>query len=117
MRKRTVKSGLNLVLAGVVSITLATFYHSHIARILFLSTGDETILVLLGLFLGGLLCCMGILIALAGVLRKTGNGKDVRLRYTLILLTSALLIFFSLFFVSMSDTEPPGLEPGETITI
>lgn len=117
MRKRTIKSGLNLILAGVVSITLATFYHSHVARILLLSAGSETYFILLGLFLGGASCCLGILLTFAGTLLKAGNDPDVRLFYHLILLTSALVIFFFLFFMSMSNNEPPGLEPGESINI
>jgi hypothetical protein len=117
MRKSTIKSGLNLILAGVVSITLATFYHSHVARIFLLSAGGETYFVLLGLFLGGITCCLGILLTFAGMLLKAGNAPDVRLYYHLILLTSALVIFFFLFFMSMSNNEPPGLEPGETVNI
>jgi len=117
MRKRTVKSGLNLILAGVVSITLATFYHTHIARILFLSLGTETILVLLGILLGGILCLSGILVAFVGLLRKAGNTRDVRLSYNIILLAAALVIFFFLFSISVSNNEQPGSEPGESITI
>jgi hypothetical protein len=117
MRKRTIKSGLNLILTGVVSITLATFYHPHIAGILMLSAGGETYFILLGLLLGGITCCLGILLTFAGMLLNAGNGPDVRLCYPLILLTSALIIFFFLFFMSMSNNEPPGLAPGETINI
>lgn len=117
MRKRTIKSGLNLILAGVVSITLATFYHSHVARILLLSAGGETFFILMGLFLGSIACCLGILLTFTGMLRKSGNGPDVRLFYPLILLMSALVIFFFLFFMSKSNNEPPSLEPGESINI
>lgn len=117
MRKRTIKSGLNLILFGVVSITLATFYHYHVARLLLLTVESETSFVLMGLILGVVTCCLGILIIFIGMLRKAGTGPDVSLRYSLVLLASALVIFFSLFFISMSNTEPPGVEPGETITI
>lgn len=117
MRKRTIKSGLNLILAGVVSITLATFYHSHFARMLLLSVGEETIFILAGLLFGGGVAFVGILLTLAGMLRKTGNGREVRLCYTLVLLASALIIFFFLFFLSDGNSDQPGLKPGESITI
>jgi len=117
MRKGTVKTGFNLILAGVVSITLATFYHGHVARLLLLSPGGETIFVLLGFLVGGAAGCIGILVALAGMVLGSGKDQDVRLSYTVILLASALVIYFFLSYMSITGTEPPMLEPGETITI
>ena len=117
MRKRTVKTGFNLILAGVVSLILATFYHAHVARLLFLSPGGETIFVILGFLLGGAAACIGILVALAGMLLGSAKDHDVRLSYTVILLASALVIYFFLSYLSITGTEPPMLEPGETITI
>jgi len=117
MRKRTVKYGLNTILAGVVSITLATFYHAYIARIFLLSHGGEAILVLLALILGGIACCFGIIATFSGMLRKSSNEPNVRLSYTIVFLASALIIFFFLFFLSISNREEPDLEPGRSITI
>ena len=117
MRKKTVKTGFNLILAGVVSLILATFYHGHIARLLLLSQGGETIFVLLGFLVGGAAGCLGILVVLAGMLLGPGKEQGIRLSYTVILLASALVIYIFLSFLSITGTEPSGLEPGETITI
>lgn len=117
MRKRTVKTGFNLILAGVVSLILATFYHGHVARLLLLSPGGETVFVLLGLLAGAGAGSIGILVAMAGVVLGPGKGQEVRLSYTVILLASALVIYFFLSYLSLTGTEQPMLEPGETITI
>jgi len=117
MRKRTVKTGSNLVLAGLVSLILATFYHGHVARLLFLSPGGETVFVLLGFLFGTGAGSLGILVALAGVVLAPGKEQEVRLSYTLILLASALVIYLFLSYLSLTSSEPPRLEPGETITI
>jgi hypothetical protein len=117
MRKRTVKTGFNLLLAGVVSLILATFYHGHVARLLLLSPGGETVFVFMGLLVGAGTGALGILLALAGVVLAPGKEQEVRLSYTLILLTSAIVIYFFLSYQSLTDTEPPRQETGETITI
>jgi len=117
MRKRTVKTGFNLILVGVLSLILATFYHGHVARLLLLSPGGETFFVLLGFLVGGAAGCLGILVALAGMVLGPGKVQEVRLSYTVILLASALVIYLTLSYLSMTGSEPPSLEPGETITI
>ena len=106
-----------MILIGVVSITLATFYHTGIARLLLLSEGGETMLVLIALSIGGVACCFGIIATFAGMVRKPLNEPNIRLAYTVILLISAIMIFFFLFLMSMSNREEPGLEPGQSITI
>jgi hypothetical protein len=117
VRKRTVKTGFNLFLAGVVSLILATFYHGHIARLLLLSPGGETVFVLLGFLVGAGAGSLGILVALAGVVLAPRKEQEVRLSYTLILFVSALVIYLFLSYLSITGSEQPRLEPGETITI
>jgi hypothetical protein len=117
MRKRTVKTGFNMLLAGVVSLILATFYHGHVARLLLLSPGGETVFIFLGFLVGAGAGSLGILVALAGVVLAPGKEQEVRLSYTLILLTSAIVIYLFLSYLSLTSSEPPRLEPGETITI
>jgi hypothetical protein len=117
MRKRTVKTGCNMLLAGVVSLILATFYHGHVARLLQLSPGGETVFVFLGFLVGAGAGSLGILLALAGVVLAPGKEQEVRLSYTLILLASAIVIYLFLSYLSLTSSEPPRLEPGETITI
>lgn len=117
MRKRTVKTGSIMLLAGVVSLILATFYHGHVARLLLLSPGGEAVFVFLGFLVGAGAGSLGILLALAGVLLAPGKEQEVRLSYTLILLASAIVIYLFLSYLSITSSEPPRLEPGETITI
>jgi len=118
MRKRTVKTGLNLILAGMVSLILATFYHGHVARLLLLPPDGETIFVLLGFMVGAGAGSFGIMVALAGMLLGPGSkGQEVRLSYSVVLLASALVIFLFLSYLSITGTEAPRLQPGETITV
>jgi hypothetical protein len=117
MRKRTIKTGFNMLLAGVVSLILATFYHRHVARLLLLSPGSETVFIFLGFLVAAGAGSLGILLALAGVVLAPGKEQEVRLSYTLILLASAIVIYLFLSYLSLTSSEPPRLEPGETITI
>ncbi len=117
MRKQTVKSGMNFILAGVVTLILATFYHGHIATLFYLSPAGEAMLIYLGFFLGGASGCLGILITVVGLARSPGRVPDVRLGYTVIFLVAALIIYFFLFYESLTTTEAPRLRPGETIII
>ncbi len=117
MRKRTVKSGLIWILTGVVLITLSTFYHGHIARIFLLSEISETLFFFAGLIVGGIACCVGIIIAFVGMVLKHEIDGNVRFSRLLILLSVAVSIFFFLFFMSVSEREQPDIKPGEIINI
>ena len=117
MHKGTAKSGLNLILAGVVPLILATFYHEHIARLLFLPPSGEPALVYLGFFWGAVCGCLGILVTVTGLVRSAGKGPDVRLAPTVILLAAVIVLYFFLLYSSFTSPAPPKLRPGETITI
>jgi len=106
-----------MVLTGVVLLILASFYHEHIARLFFLSPGAETLFVYVSFFFGCLSGCVGISVTVFGLARSAGKAPYVSLTYTIILLLAALLIYFFLFYASLTNTESPKLEPGETITI
>ncbi len=117
MRKKTVKKGLNLIIAGVVTLILATFFHGNLADILNLSPSGEASLVFMGFLLGGMAGCLGIVITVAGLASSAGKGTDVRLGLTLLILVGALFFYFFLFYDSLTTSEPPRLRPGETINI
>ncbi len=117
MRKRIVKSGLNLLLAAILPLILATFYHERIASLFSLSQGGETLLVCLIFFWSALSGCLGILVIVIGLARSAGKGPEVRLAPVVILLIAALIYYFYLFYTSFTTTEPPKPRPGETITI
>jgi hypothetical protein len=117
MRKGTVKFGLKLIIAGIVALILATFYHEDIARLLSLPPAREATFVYLGFFWGGVCGCLGILVTVTGLVRSAGRGPDLRLAPTVILLAAAIILYFSLLYSSFTQPEPPKVRPGETITI
>ncbi len=117
MRKVTVKTGLYLLLAAVISLILATFFHEQAARFFLLSPEGEIVLIYLGFFWSGIFGCLGILVTVIGMVRSAGRGAEVRLTPVVILLAAALFYYFFLFYTSLTSTEPPKVRPGETITI
>lgn len=117
MRKNTVKIGLNLVLAGIIVLILATFYHAEVASLLILSPGGEMMFVYLGFLGGAALGCLGILATVAGLVRCALPGREVRLTPVILLLAAAVILYFHLFYSSLTHPEPSRMRPGETITI
>jgi hypothetical protein len=73
--------------------------------------------IYLGFFWGGVLGCMGILVAVAGLVRSAAPGREVRLTPVLLMLAAATILYFFLFYSSFTHPEQPRMRPGETITI
>ena len=117
MRRSTVRTGLNLIIAAVILIILAAFYHAQIAQLLSLSPGSETRFIYLGFLWGGICGCAGISVAIFGLLRAPGGRPRVGLLKPLVVLALLLFMFTFLLFSSLTRTEMPRLRPGETITI
>jgi hypothetical protein len=117
MRRSIVKTGLNLLMAAVVSVILAAFYHEYIAAFFFLSPGGETQFIFLGLFWGGVFGFCGIAVTVIGLLRAPGGKEPVSLLRTMIILAALVLLFVLLLFSSFRTPEYPKLRPGETVTI
>lgn len=108
---------MRLVLAGIVLVIVATFFHEQIAYIFSLSTAMEDKLIFLGLFLGGMAGCLGIVIAAIGFMLNTSLERDTSLVPTIVILLTALILFFLLMYSSFNGEKPQRLHPGETITI
>lgn len=117
MKRSSVLYGLKLVIAAIVMVIAATFFHEEIAAVLFMTPSAEVRFVFLGLFLGGICGCLGILITVTGLLRDPAERRSIRLAPTLIILAATILLFFFLLYSSFRTPEPPRLGPGETITI
>ena len=117
MRRSTVKSGLKLIIAAVVLVILAAFFHEQIADFLLLSPGGETQFIFLGLFWGGVSGFCGIAVAVVGLLRTPGGEHAVSLLRPMAILAALVFLFMYLLFSSFSPPERPKLRPGETITI
>jgi len=117
MRRRTVRTGLNLIITAVVLVILAAFYHDQIALILSLSPVSETRFIYFGLLCGGGFGFAGIAAAVFGLLSSPGEGARVGLVQPVTILALLVLMFMFLFFSSFNRPENPRLRPGETITI
>jgi hypothetical protein len=118
VRRRTVKAGVRLIIGGIVAVILATFCHDQVAALFMFSPGGETRFIYLGLFWGGLFGFCGILVTIIGFLRASGAGGKESLFPIIMLLFLAVLLFFTLLWISFqSPEEHPRLRPGETITI
>lgn len=120
MRKRTIRSGMRLLLGALVLIILASFYHAGLAELLSLSPGMERRLYRLGMFGAAALGVYGVMLAVSGLLLPAdrGDGSRVRIAPLFCMLLCALALFFYLFVASFTapDKDAP-LRPGETITI
>jgi hypothetical protein len=117
MRRSTVKSGLKLIIAAVVSIILAAFFHEHVAALFFLEPGGESQYIFLGLFWGGVFGFFGIAVTVVGLLRAPEGEQAVSLLWPVAILAALVLLFMVLLFLSFNVPERPKLRPGETITI
>jgi len=116
MRKTTVKTGLTVISAGIVIVTVVTFCHEWLAGLFFLSHESEMRLIVIGLFWGGLFGGLGAVITVTGFFRAAG-GREVRILPVLLFLAVAVILFFVLFYSTLEHSSPPRLRPGETVTI
>ncbi|HET6420340.1 MAG TPA: hypothetical protein VFG19_09300 [Geobacteraceae bacterium] len=104
-------------MAGIILITLATFFHSEVAGLFQLSLADESRLISLGLFWGGVAGGAGVLISIVGFLRRSGTEKNVHLAPTVIIMIGMAILFFLLLFSFIKTYEPQNMRSDETITI
>jgi len=119
MRKRTIRSGFRLLLAALMLIILASFYHNDVARIFSLNSGTEQNFFSMGLFAAAALGGYGVVLAVFGfVLPADHRDTRVKILPVFILLFSAIALFFYLFFASFTaPEEEQKLRPGTTISI
>lgn len=118
MRKKTVRLGLNLMVAAISLVTLATFFHGFVATILFFPAGLEARFVYLALAWGGAIGCCGVIIAASGFLREERTQRPrVRLIPSVVVLAAVIILFFVLLLSSFRESYHPGLRPGETVII
>jgi len=106
-----------MIVAGMVLVTLATYFPDRIAELLRLTPAGEAGFVFLGFFCGGLCGGFGLLVAFAGMLRRETAGVPVRLAPVLIVMGILAVLLLLLYLVSPRAPQTPRLRPGETITI
>ena len=67
MRKRTIRSGMRLVLAALVVIIVTSFYHDRVGEILSLSLDAEMRFYQLGIFCAAAMGGYGVVLAAFGL--------------------------------------------------
>ena len=117
MRKKTVRTGLKFMLAGMLCVIIATFFPVELARLLFLGIGGEVRVTFLGFFLGGMCGGCGVLVSAAGLLQGGGGENGVRLVPTVMLLFSLVILFFVLAYSALSTPQSRPLPRGESVDI
>jgi len=121
VRKRTVRNGMRLVIAALLLIIMASFYHGQLSDMFSLSSAAESRIYRLGMFWAAAIGGYGVVVtALGFVLSPLKN--DVKVRLLPVFLTISAMIFLFFYLLSTSINAPPGeeqrrLRPGETITI
>jgi hypothetical protein len=121
MRKRTVRNGMRLVMAALILIILASFYHVQLSDLFSLSSSAESRIYRLGMFWAAAIGGYGVVVTVFGfVLSPLKN--DSRIRLLPIFLGISAMIFLFFYLLSSSIDAPAGdeerrLRPGETITI
>ncbi|OGU13391.1 MAG: hypothetical protein A2076_17205 [Geobacteraceae bacterium GWC2_53_11] len=120
MRKRTVRNGMRLVMAALILIILASFYHVQISDLFSLSMSAESRIYRLGIFWAAAIGGYGVVVAALGfALSPLKSDTQVRL-LPLVFGISALIFFFFYLLSSSIDTparDEQRVRPGETITI
>lgn len=117
MRKKTVRSGLRFIAAGIVCVMIASIFHDQVSRLLFLDMANEVRLTFLGFFMGGTFAGCGVLVAAVGLLQSGVDEVRVRLAPTVVLVLSLIVLFFVLGYNSVTAPKVSPLQPGESINI
>ncbi|UFS70837.1 hypothetical protein LPW11_01310 [Geomonas sp. RF6] len=117
MCRRTVRKGLVLMVAGIISVTLATFFHHQLSTLFFLSGGRSAGLTFYGFALGAASGATGVLVTTAGLLRRNVNDRSVRLLPVVLLLVASIAFFCFLSYLSFTGALTTDPNPGESITI
>lgn len=119
MRKRTIRTGMRLVLAALLLIILTSFFHAEISDLFSLSIGAEQRFYSLGIFWAAAMGGYGVVLSVFGlVLPATQRDAGVRLLPQFLIIAGTVAIFFYLVMTSFNaPVKEKRLRPGETITI
>ena len=121
MRKRTIRNGMRLVLAAVLIIIIASFYHAGVSDVLSLSYDAEMRFYRFGIFWAAAMGGYGVVLSAFGlVLPAKQSDSSVRVMPSLLMIIGVVSLFFYLLAASFDAPQEPTrdrLRPGETITI
>jgi hypothetical protein len=121
MRKRTVRNGMRLVMAALILIILASFYHEQLSDLFSLSSSAESRIYRLGMFWSAAIGGYGVVVMAFGfALSPLKNDVQVRLLPIFFGISAMIFLFFYLLSSSIdapARDEQRRVRPGETITI
>lgn len=120
MRKRTVRNGMRLLLASLLLIILASFYHAGISDLFSFSPGAELRFYSLEMFVAAAIGGYGVVLAAFGLVLPAHHNDDAKIRIApLFFLVLCVIAFFFYLFVRSftSPVEEERIQPGTTITI
>jgi len=121
VRKRTVRNGMRLVMAALILIILASFYHGSVAELFSLSLDNEGRVYRFGIFWAAAIGAYGAVLVVFGLVRTPQKRDEViRILPQFLAITALIALFFYLVATSLNEPdriEQRRLQPGETITI
>lgn len=121
MRKRIIRSGMRLVLAALILIVLASFYHVQLSNLFSWSPSAESRFYQLGMFWAAAIGGYGVVVTVFGfLLSPLKNDLHVRIMPISVGIFALIVLFFYLLSSSMDTPardDQQRLRPGETITI
>lgn len=121
MRKSTVRNGMRLVLAALITIVLISYYHIQLADLFWLSAAAESRVYRLGMFWAAAIGGYGVVVTVFGfVLSPLKIDSQIRVLPLAVGIVAMIILFFYLlsssFDAPVREEQRP-LRPGETITI
>ncbi len=121
MRKKTVQSGMRLVLIAITIVIVSSFYLDIIVSTVSLPYDVQARIYNLGIFAAAALGGYGVVLSAFGlVLPSRSADTSVRIIPLFFLILGAISLFFYLLASSIftpTDYNIQPLRPGETITI
>lgn len=112
---------MRLVMAALILIVLASFYHVQLSDLFSLSPAAESRIYRLGMFWAAAIGGYGVVVTVFGFVFSPLRS-DTQVRLLPIFLSISAMIFLFFYLLSSSIEAPAGDEqrrvrPGETITI
>jgi len=121
VRKRTVRNGMRLVLAAMIIIIAASFFHSEVTDFFSFSATTKNSLYQNGMFWASAIGGCGAMVTVLGfLLSPRKNEAEVRILPVFMGIVTMIFLFFYLLSNVMNNPakeEQKRLRPGETITI
>ncbi len=112
---------MRMVMAALMLIIIASFYHAPLSDLFLLSSSAESRIYRLGMFWAVAIGSYGVVLAAFGLaLSPLKNDFQIRLMPVFLMVTAMIVLFF--YLLTSSIEAQPGNEqrrvrPGETITI